>query len=270
MGGLSVQARLVPGARGWRWLSEGWRLFRTGPVMWLMLVLAYWMLMTFVSVIPFVGVVAAVVLVPGFSMAFMAAARNSERGEPVTLSLLFAGLRDNPRPQLALGAVYFVLMILVLASSALADGGDLARWMVTGARPTVDVLQSDSFLFALALAATAYLPVMMLMWFSPVLVAWHAMPVPKALFYSLFACLMNWRPFTTYGIASALALIVLPLVVLFVLIVVSGGTARPALMGLLFPLVFSLMPVMFASFYACYRDVFAPAPASAEPPVTPL
>lgn len=269
-----MQAKLVPGARGWRWLSEGWRLFRAAPVMWLMLVLAYWMLMTFVSVIPFVGVVAAVVLVPGFSVAFMAAARNCDRGEPVTLSLLFAGLRSDPRPQLLLGAVYLVLMVVVLASSALADGGALARWMVTGARPEIEVLQSDAFLLALALSVTAYLPVMMLMWFAPVLVAWHAMPVPKALFYSLFACLMNWRPFTTYGVASALALIVVPLVVLFVLIVASGGSARPALMALLFPLVFSLMPVMFASFYASYRDVFAPDPSpgerSTEPPAAPL
>ncbi len=58
-----VQARLVPAARGWRWLAEGWRMFRASPVMWLMLVTSYWMLMTLVSIVPFVGVLAALTLV---------------------------------------------------------------------------------------------------------------------------------------------------------------------------------------------------------------
>ncbi|MBS0335883.1 MAG: hypothetical protein JSS40_03540 [Proteobacteria bacterium] len=252
-----MQARLIPGSRGWRWLADGWNLFRASPVMWLVLVSAYWMLMTVVSVLPYVGLVAALVLVPGFSVAFMAASRATGRGEPLALPLIFAGFRVNARAQLLLGAVYLVSMVLVLASSTLADDGALARWMVTGARPTNEVLQSDGFLLALAISATLYMPVMMLMWFAPTLVAWHAMPVAKALFYSLFACLMNWRAFTVYGAASALVLIVLPFFVLILLLLASGGTLRPAVMAILFPLVFSLMPVMFASFYASYRDIFS-------------
>ncbi len=254
-----VQARLVAAGSGWRWLSDGWKLFKASPVMWLMLVSAYWMLMTLVSLFPFVGLVAALILVPGFSIAFMAASRAAARAEPITLSLIFAGFRERAcaRAEGVLGVIYLLLMALVLASSALADDGALARWMVTGARPSNEVLQSDAFLLALGIAATAYMPVMMLMWFSPTLVAWHAMPVGKALFFSLFACLMNWRAFTMYGVASALVLIVVPIVVLFVLLLASGGTLRPALMGIMFPLVFSLMPVMFASFFASYRDIFA-------------
>lgn len=265
-----MQAKLVPSHRGWRWLSDGWRLFRASPVMWLMLVLSYWMLMTLVSVVPYVGVVAAVILVPGFSIAFMAAARDSSRKRPLTLSLLFAGFRENPRGQLLLGIVYMVLMVLVLASSALVDDGALARWMLNGVRPTEDILQSDGFLFALAIVATTYMPVMMLMWFAPTLVAWQAMPVAKALFFSLFACLMNWRAFTMYGIASAMVLVVVPFITLFLLILVSGGAVRAGAMALLFPLVFSLMPVMFASFYASYRDVFPEGEDSANPPAVPL
>ena len=251
-----MQARLIPGSRGWRWLPEGWKIFRASPVMWLMLVSGYWMLMTVVSILPFIGVVAALILVPGFSVAFMAASRAASRGESLALSLLFAGFRQNARAQLVLGVVYLVLMVLVLAASALADDGALARWMVTGARPTNEVLQSDGFLLALAITATLYMPVMMFMWFAPTLAAWHAMPVAKSLFFSLFACLMNWRAFSVYSVASALLLIIVPLVVLFVLLLASGGTPRPAVMAVLFPLVFSLMPVMFASFYASYRDIF--------------
>ncbi len=261
-----MQAKLIPGARGWRWLPEGWQLFRAAPVMWLVLVFAYWMLMTVVSIVPFVGVVAVLVLVPGCSVAFMAASRAAERGQPIEVSLLFSGFRDNLRGELVLGGVYFAAMLLLLLASAIADDGALARWMITGARPAPEVVQSDGFLGALIIAAGFYMPVMMMFWFAPTLVAWHAMPVGKALFYSLFACMMNWRAFLTYGIASALVLFVLPFLTLFLLMLVSGGAVRPGAMALLFPFVLSMMPTLFASFYASYRDIFAAQDGPEAPP----
>jgi hypothetical protein len=262
-----VQARLIDGSRGWRWLADGWKLFRASPLRWLSLVFGYWMLMTVASVIPFVGVVAVLILVPGFSVAFMAASRAAERQEPIELSLLFAGFRQNLPSQVALGVVYLISISLLLSASMLADDGALARWMVTGARPPPEVLQSDSFLRALMIAATLYLPVMMLFWFAPTLVAWHAMPVPKALFFSLFACLMNWRAFMSYGLASALVLFVVPFIALFAMMLLSGGAVRPAAMAVMFPFLLSLMPTLFASFYASYRDIFAaPAPATPADP----
>ncbi|MSP95958.1 MAG: hypothetical protein EXR29_01780 [Betaproteobacteria bacterium] len=251
-----MQARLIPGSSGWRWLARGWKIFRAGPVMWLALVFAYWILMTMVSIVPLVGVVAVLILVPGFSVAFMAASRVAERGQPIKLSLIFAGFHENRRAQITLGGVYLASMVLLLAASTLVDDGALARWMVTGARPTAQVLQSDGFLGALLVAAALYMPVMMLFWFAPTLVAWHAMPVAKALFFSLVACLMNWRAFMVYGLASAMALFVVPFLVLFALMLASGGTLRPGVMAVLFPFVLSLMPTMFASFYVSYRDIF--------------
>ena len=262
---MSAQARLVPGRRGWRWLADGWKMFRAAPLSWIALVFGYWMLMTVVSVVPFVGVVAVLVLVPGFSVAFMAASRASEHRQPVQLGLLLAGFRDNPRGQVILGFVYFASIVLLLAASTIGDDGALARWMVTGARPSTQVIQSDAFFYSLTIAATLYMPVMMLFWFAPTLVAWHGMPVAKALFFSLFACLMNWRAFTIYSIASAIVLLVVPFVVLFALMLASGGALRPAAMAVLFPFVLSMMPTLFASFYASYRDIFAPAPAPESP-----
>lgn len=253
-----MHARLIQASRGRHWLVDGWKMFRASPIRWLALVFAYWMLMTVVSILPYIGVVAVLMLVPGFSVAFMAASRIAERGQPIELSLIFAGFRDNRRGQFALGGVYLASMGLLLAASMLADDGALARWMVTGARPPVQVLQSDGFFSALIIAAGLYMPVMMLFWFAPTLVAWHAMPVAKALFFSLFACLMNWRAFLVYAIASALVLFCVPFLVLFVLMLASGGAVRSGVMALLFPFVLSLMPAIFASFYASYRDIFSP------------
>jgi hypothetical protein len=253
---LKVQARIAGAARGARWLGEGWRLFRAAPLGWLALVFAYWLIMTIVSLVPYAGIVAAAILVPAFSVGFMAAARAAERGARLELGLLFDGLRRSPRSQLVLGVAYFLSLAAVLAATMLADDGALARWMLTGQRPPEEVLQSGEFFSALMTAALLYVPVMMLFWFAPPLAAWHSTGAIKGLFFSAIACLMNWRAFLAYGIVTALVTLVMPFVVLSTLMVASGGALRVPVMSLVFPLLILLLPTLFASFYVSYRDVF--------------
>jgi hypothetical protein len=251
-----MQARVVAAARGALWLADGWRLFRAAPLSWLALVFAYWLLMTLASLLPLVGVVAASVLVPPFSVGFMAAARAAERGGAVELGLLFEGFRHSLQSQLVLGVVYLACLGLVLAATAVADGGALMRWMLAGERPDEAVLRSEEFLAALGSAAALYLPVMMMFWFAPPLAAWHSSGAAKALFFSFFACLLNWRAFLAYGAVTAALTLVAPFAVLSGLMLASGGTLRAPLMSLIFPLLIVLLPTLFASFYASYRDVF--------------
>jgi len=252
-----MQARIVGASRGARWLGEGWQLFRAAPLGWLALVFAYWLIMTVVSLVPYAGIAAAAVLVPAFSVGFMAAARAAERGARLELKLLFDGLRNSPGAQIALGCAYFGCLAAVLGATALADGGALASWMLTGRRPEDAVLQSGEFLAAMVVAAAAYAPVMMMFWFAPPLAAWHATAPAKALFFSAAACAMNWRAFIAYGAVAALVTLVLPFLLLSALMLVSGGALRTPAMALVFPLLILLLPTLFASFYASYRDVFA-------------
>ncbi len=253
-----MQARIVGIQRGARWLGEGWQLFRSAPLGWLAMVLAYWLLMTFVSHLAFVGVVIAPVLVPAFSVGFMAAARAVGGGQRLELALLFEGFRSPAlRTQLVLGLAYLACLALVLSGTTLADNGALAQWMTTGQRPSEDVLQSDTFFAALACAALFYVPVMMLFWFAPPLAAWHATGAGKALFFSFFACLMNWRALLAYGAVTAAITLVLPFLVLSGLMLASGGALAVPAVSLAFPLLMLLLPTLFASFYASYRDVFA-------------
>lgn len=72
-----MQPRIVDTKRGAHWLADGWKMFRAAPLGWIAIVFAYWFLMTVVSILPLVGVAAASVLVPAFSVGFMAAARSS-------------------------------------------------------------------------------------------------------------------------------------------------------------------------------------------------
>ncbi|MGA8051173.1 MAG: BPSS1780 family membrane protein [Burkholderiales bacterium] len=255
---MATTARIVPWRRGARWLSEGWQLFRAAPLTWIALVFAYWMLMTGVSLVPKVGIALASVLVPPLSVGFMAVSRAAAQRTTPAAPLLFSGFRDNLGPQLTLGGVYLVCLALLLAASTLADGGALARWMLSGEQPDPAVVQSGSFLVALTTAAALYVPIMMAFWFAPVLAAWHGVGAAKALFFSFFACLMNWRAFLVYGAFAALITVVAPLFVLNALISVFAGELRIQAVSLVFPLLLVILPTLLASFYASYRDVFGP------------
>lgn len=252
-----MQARIVGALRGARWLGEGWRLYRAAPLGWLALVFAYWLLVTVVSLVPYAGLAAAAVMVPALSVGFMAAARAAERGARVELGLLFDGLRQAPAPQLVLGVAYLLCLAAVIAASCLVDGGALARMLVTGGRPEVEDVESGGFGGAAVTVALLYAPVMMMFWFAPPLAAWHATGAGKALFFSFFACLMNWRAFLAYGTVTAAVSLVLPFLALSGLMLVSDGALALPVVSLAFPLLLLLLPTLFASFYASYRDVFA-------------
>ena len=106
------------------------------------------------------------------------------------------------------------------------------------------------------LAIALYAPVMMMFWFAPVLVAWHGIGAAKALFFSLLACLINWRAFLAYGAAAILLTVVAPTVALSALMLFSGGSLGVPLTSLLIPLLLVMLPTLLASFYVSYRDVF--------------
>ena len=186
----------------------------------------------------------------------MAAARAAERGGRVELPLLFDGFRHARKSQLALGVIYLVCLVLLLGATALVDDGALAGWMLAGRKPGDEIMQSGAFFGALAAALALYAPVMMMFWFAPPLVAWHSSPPPKALFFSLVACLLNWRAFLAYGAVTALVMLVLPFIALSIVLLASGGALKAPLMSLVFPLLILMLPTLFGSFYASYRDVF--------------
>ncbi|MGQ0651603.1 MAG: BPSS1780 family membrane protein [Betaproteobacteria bacterium] len=263
-----MQARIVTPARGAAWLADGWRMFKAAPFGWFALVFAYWLLMTLASVVPVVGVALASAMVPAFSVGFMAAGRAVSARGALELSLLFEGFRHAPRSQAALGAVYVGCLAAVLGVSAALDGGALARGMLAGARPGEETLQSGEFLAALAAAATLYAPVMMMFWFAPPLAAWHGTGPAKALFFSFYGCLLNWRAFLAYGAVTAVIAVGLPFLAVLVLMFATRGASTLPIVSLAFPLLLVLLPTLFASFYASYRDVFGP-PAGNERGIMP-
>jgi len=251
-----LRAQTVTPAAGWRWLATGLAIFRRNPPILSLLVVIYWFTVVFLNVLPLIGAFAASLVIPGLSVGLMQAARNIERGQPANIQTLFGGLRENTRTLLALGALYLVATLGILGLSTIIDGGDLMRYMLATNRTERAAVEDANFTLPALFVLVLLIPVLMAWWFAPVLAAWHRLTLGRALFFSFVACSMNWRAFVAYGAAVMIALGVAPGLLLAALLMVFPGAA--SLLTGLFMIVMALVgaPVVFASFYASYRDIF--------------
>ena len=251
-----MRALTLPANAGWRWIAAGFAIFRRNPPMLAMLVITYWFIMIFLNIVPLIGALAASMAIPGLSVGLMQAARNLERGQPVGIQTLFGGFRENTRTLVLLGALYLCCTLGILGITALFDGGDLLSYMVSGKRAEPAGAEESDVLLPSLVVILLLLPVMMAWWFAPVLAAWHRLSLGKSLFFSFVACWMNWRPFLTYGLGLLLVAGILPGLLLGLLLVIfpEGQSFLTALITV--PMALIIAPAIFASFYACYRDIF--------------
>jgi hypothetical protein len=141
-----------------------------------------------------------------------------------------------------LGAVYLVLVALVFTTLSLADDGAL-RALLSTKREREPAPEIGALLAPLALAGGLYAPVMMMFWFAPVLVAWHSAGPAKALFYSFFACLLNWRAFLAYGAVTLLIMIAVPLAALSLPLLLLGAE-RAQMAPLVLPILILMLPTL--------------------------
>lgn len=251
-----MRAETLPSAAGWRWIRDGFAIFRRNPPLLSMLVVAYWMTVLVLNILPVIGALAASLAIPGLSVGLMQAARELERGRPVGLQTLYGGFRQNPRTLVALGALYLCCTLAALGASALVDGGELLRFMLSAKPADREAVEGGGFMLPALVVTALMLPVVMAWWFAPVLAAWHNLGVGKALFFSFVACWINWRPFLAYGIGLLVVAGLLPGLVVAVLLLVVPEAQAFATALVTVPMVLIIAPAIFASFYATYRDVF--------------
>lgn len=251
-----MQALKLPAQRGWLWPAAGFAIYRKNPAMLTLLVVSYWMLVALLNVIPVAGSIAATLCIPAFSVSLMNACRDLDQGRTIGPQLLFSGFRENLRALLILGALYLGATITILGVSGMADGGLLMQMMLGGVPPPEEALESGEFLAAAQIALLLLAPLMMAYWYAPMLAAWHGFSPGKALFFSLMASLRNWRAFLAYAGALIVYGAVLPGLLLGLLSTVLPDGANSLVAMLSIPLLLIFAPVLFASFYVSYRDVF--------------
>ncbi|RKE37080.1 hypothetical protein B0G76_3309 [Paraburkholderia sp. BL23I1N1] len=261
----------VPAKTGYIWFRQGIWLFRKNPLAFLTLFFTYLLVMTLAAQIPVVGGVLPLVFIPGVAVGFMAACRNTIAGKPVFPTILVDGFHSYgpavAKRLLLMGVLYVVAMALVLAGSALADGGMLLKVMLGVTTVDQDAIANSNIPLAVITALALYIPVAMIFWFSPVLTAWHDVPPVKAMFFSVVSCWRNRGAFIVFG---ALWFAVATTVSFGLTALMQALGAADFAFAILMPATMIVTTMLYCSFYATYRGCFGvQTPEAPDLPTTP-
>jgi hypothetical protein len=255
-----MKLNIVPARTGVLWVRLGIRTFWRQPIAMTGLFFLFMAMMSISSLLPYIGGVAALMLLPAATLGLMAAAREAFLGKfpmPTVLLSAFRAGQQRKKDMLVLGALYALSFLAVMSLSALVDGGDFARLYLVGGTFTRETLMRDDFQSAMWLATLLYVPLSALFWHAPALIHWHGVSPVKSLFFSAMACLGNWRAFLVYlitwlGVFAAVGLGVT---------VVAAITDNAELVSvLLLPLMLLLASMFFTSSYFSFHDSFVTDP----------
>ncbi len=230
-----ADGRTVDAGRGWDWIVEAFALFRKQPGIWILAAVVLGVLFIVISMVPILGSFASALLLPIFGGGLMLGCKDLDRGGALELEHLFAGFKRKTGDLVMVGAFNLFGWALIVFAVFIVVGGGVFMGVMRGGMPGAGI-SIASILIAMLLVAGLSVPLYMATWFAPALIVLQDMAPAAALKASFVACLRNWVPFMVYSI------------VLFVLCLVA---AIPAGLGYLV-----LIPVLIASVYTAYRDIF--------------
>ncbi len=233
--GYAAAGRVRDPAQGWAWIVEGYRYFGRSMGVWILLTVIFFAMLIGLQLIPFIGWIAATLLMPVLVGGLMAGCQAIERGGELELAHLFAGFRRNTAQLMLIGLIGFVLTIAIMVPVAVVFGigGFFAAATDAAAAPAA---YGPGTVLAVLVVAALVVPVNMALWFAPALVMLQDQTAMGAIVQSFKACLRNVVPFLIYGA---------------VLLVLGFVASIPLGLGWLV-----LGPVILGSVYAAYRDIY--------------
>ena len=250
-----MQIRTVEAARGWRWFAEGLVIFRRSPAQWLLLVAILFAGSRILLALPFMGFV-AILIAPNFLAGLAHGAQALTQGKPLRLGYLASGLLKNGAQLVTIGGVSLVGHLLMLMGMTVVAGdalAEIAKTMAAGAitADTVNAMRAAAprILLSVMVGLGISLPVMLAVWFAPLLVFFDDMKPLPAMLLSLKACVKNVLPLLVYSVTA--------MVPLFVLMQLGMALTRQPDLG-----VWLFAPVLVPSLYASYRNLFVQEPAA--------
>jgi hypothetical protein len=254
-----MKLKIVPARTGIQWVKLGIKTFFKQPLALAGLFFMFMAAMSILSMLPYVGSALALALLPAATLGLMAATQEAARGKfpmPAMLLTAFRAGQKQLRAMLVLGAIYALGFLLVMALSALIDGGKFASLYLVGGSLSRDLVMAPDFQLAMWFSMALYLPLSMLFWHAPALVHWHGLPPIKSLFFSLVACVRNFWAFSVFGLAWMALFMVVGVAVTATAGLIGGPNAASAAM---FPAAMLLAATFFTSIYFSFQDSFEAA-----------
>ena len=246
----------VPTNEGYVWVRQGVWLFKQNPLGFLMLVFMYVFIAQLAIMIPLAGVFVVLILTPALSVGFMTACRQTIQKERILPTVYLAAFRSNQQEVkkriLQLGLVYAVMIFAMSLIASMVIDFQALLPLITNDKPITAELMRELY-YSLMIGGILYIPIAMLMWFAPVLIAWADMPPSKAMFASWMACWNNKGAFFYYVTIWSVVLIAIPLIVGTLMDVI--GLSRYASF-VVAPFSMAALTVMYCSFFATWKGCF--------------
>lgn len=224
---------------GWHWITQAFAMFRRNALNWIVLNVALLLVALGLTVIPVIGGYVLYLLTPMFLAGLMSACRDQDAGRDIGIGHLFQGFRLNAAHLVTVGGVYLVGQVII-AGLVLSVGGaemqDAMRAAAQGEPQPLPPGAADRISFAVLVGTALFVPLLMAIWFAPMLVIFDNMPAIRAMQESMRACLVNLMPFMLYGLIMSGLLVV---------------AIAPLFAGLVL-----WVPLAVISGYTSYRDIF--------------
>ena len=262
-----MKIRKVPAHRGWRWIVEGVVLFKKNPVNWLLIIGALLVAAKLLVMIPFLGVLVLFAF-PVALVGLMEGCRALEHGKDLKFGYLLSGCVRNTAALVALGGISLAGNLLTLALIMAVGGESITAIMKLAAQHKVTPENAHLIremapqaLSAILAGWAVSIPLLMALWFAPLLVYFNNLKPLAAMIHSLWACWKNLPACLVHGAVLMVAMML--------------ATPLVAATGILDFALWLIAPVLVPSLYASYRDIFdideLPAaentrPASTAPP----
>lgn len=229
--------------QGIAWMKTGWNWFRLAPIPWMGMTAMAFLALAGIGLVPRVGGFVVELLSPFMVAAFMSASRAAEQEQPVTFLHLGAGFRSEARNRLLIMGALYLAGILLVDTLVRQMGGDSFQQMAQIAQDPkhADPAQAQALLSqalpAMLTGLVLMTPLIMATWFAPALILFDGFSTANAMWWSLWASVVNWRPVLIYSLWLGLVGVVAMLI--------------PFGLGLLV-----LLPWVMTSTYAAYRAMF--------------
>ena len=257
-----MEARHVRGRQGLQWILSGFYYFKLSPFVWMLLSSTFLMVELTLQILPVLGIFAFLLISPVLVAGVMVGCQSLDQGQRLQLEHLFVGFRKNTAPLITVGGFNLIALVLIVGIFMIMGGDALIDMLVYGKRFGENELMGimDNVLSAWLAALGLSIPLMMAIWFAPLLIIFENLPPAIAIRKSFFACLNNMAPFFVYGI-TLLILFFLISTVTVKLLSLFGAVPPPLILIILYIVI---LPTIFASIYASYQDIFPSEPPSEE------
>ena len=240
---------------GYTWIRQGIWLFKQNPLGFLMLVFMYVFAAQLAVIVPVIGVFAVLILTPALSVGFLTACRQAILKERIRPTVYVIALQSSSiirKRILQLGLVYATLILVLSFILSLIIDFELLVPLLTSDKSISPEALRQIYL-VLFFGGLLYIPIGMLMWFSPALVAWADMSVAQALFSSCLACWTNRGAFFLYLAIWGAILIAIPLTIGMIFDAINLGQVATYIVA---PISMAGLTVMYCSFFATWKACF--------------